>query len=142
MRATKTLLMGDISALTQSNRTAAALGKVLERVEWHDRLLNGSDYPLPGVPALFDLDDMVKLGFLSAGTVPVLHEIQDHNPLMFDFVLKRTVSRNGVRFAPRVFETARHLAPPAGASADGDACARACVRMGRRSRGPTEGEPA
>ena len=136
------LLMGDISALMQSNRTAVALGKVLERIEWHERLLNGSDYPLPGVPALFDLDGMVKLGFLSADTVPVLHKIQDHNPLMFDFVLKRTVSRNGVRFAPRVFETARHLAPPAGASSDGDACARACRRKGRRSRGPTEGELA
>ena len=106
------LLMGDISALMQSNRTAVALGKVLERTEWHDRLLNGSDYPLPGVPALFDLDDMVAHGFLPADTVPVLEEIQDHNPLLFDFVLKRTVSRYGVRFAPGVFETARHLDPP------------------------------
>ena len=107
------LLMGDISALMQSNRTAAALGKVLGRTEWHDRLLNGSDYPLPGVTALFDLDDMVQLGFLSANVVPVLEEIQDHNPLLFDFVLKRTVNRHGARFAPRVFETSRHLAPPA-----------------------------
>ena len=107
------LLMGDISALMQSNRTAAALGKVLGRTEWHGRLLNGSDYPLPGVTALFDLDDMVQLGFLTADAVPVLEEIQDHNPLMFDFVLKRTVSRHGARFAPRVFETARHLAPSA-----------------------------
>ena len=106
------LLMGDISALMQSNRTATALGKVLERTEWHDRLLNGSDYPLPGVPALFDLDDMIAHGFLPADTVPVLEEIQDHNPLLFDFVLKRTVSRHGVRFAPGVFETARHLDPP------------------------------
>ena len=64
------LLMGDVSALTQSNRTAVALGKVLERTEWHDRLLNGSDYPLPGVPALFNLDEMVDLGFLPAHAVP------------------------------------------------------------------------
>ena len=115
------LLMGDISALMQSNRTAVALGKVLERTEWHDRLLNGSDYPLPGVLMLFDLDDMVERGFLPADGVPVLRRIQEHNPLMFDFVLKRTVSRNGARFGPRVFETARHLAPPADASADGGA---------------------
>ena len=107
------ILMGDISALMQSNRTAAALGKVLERTEWHDRLLNGSDYPLPGVPALFDLDDLVEHGFLPANAVPVLETIQDHNPLMFDFVLKRTARRNGARFAPRVFETARHLERPA-----------------------------
>ena len=107
------VLMGDISAIMQSNRTAAALGKVLERTEWHDRLLNGSDYPLPGVPALFDLDDLVEHGFLPATTVPVLETIQDHNPLMFDFVLKRIAGRNGARFAPRVFETARHLGRPA-----------------------------
>ena len=131
-------LMGDISALTQSNRTADGLGKVLERTEWHDRLLNGSDYPLPGVPALFDLDDMVEHGFLPADAVPVLERIQDHNPLLFDFVLKRTASRNGVRFAPRVFETARHLAPPAGASAGGSRHAAACCGMDRRSPGPTE----
>ena len=106
------LLMGDVSALTQANRFPGALGKVLERTDWHDRLLNGSDYPLPGVPALFDLDEMAGLGFLAAEAVPVLEAIQDHNPLMFDFVLKRTVSRHGARFSPRVFETARHLDPP------------------------------
>ena len=111
------LLMGDISALMQSNRTAVALGKVLERTEWHDRLLNGSDYPLPGVPALFDLGDMVDLGFLPADAVAVLEAIQDHNPLLFDFVLKRTVSRHGVRFATGVFETARHLVRSAGPEA-------------------------
>ena len=111
------LLMGDISALTQSNRTAVALGKVLERTEWHDRLLNGSDYPLPGVPALFDLGDMVDLGFLPADAVAVLEAIQDHNPLLFDFVLKRTVSRHGVRFATGVFETAGHLVRSAGPEA-------------------------
>ena len=108
------ILMGDISALMQSNRTAGALGKVLERTDWHDRLLNGSDYPLPGVTALFDLDDMAQHGFLPKDAVPVLEDIQDHNPLMFDFVLKRTVSRNGARFGPQVFETARHLAPRPG----------------------------
>ena len=108
------LLLGDISALMQSNRTAEALGKVLGRTEWHDRLLNGSDYPLPGVTALFDLDDMAQLGFLNRNAVPVLEEIQDHNPLMFDFVLKRTVSTNGARFSARVFETARHLVPRLG----------------------------
>ena len=105
------LLMGDVSALTQANRFPGALRTVLERTEWHGRLLNGSDYPLPGVPALFDLDRMAEHGFLAADAVPVLEAIQDHNPLMFDFVLKRTVSRHGARFASSVFEIARHLEP-------------------------------
>ena len=108
------LLMGDVSALTLANRFPVALRTVLERTEWHGRLLNGSDYPLPGAPALFDLDRMAEHGFLAADAVPVLEAIQDHNPLMFDFVLKRTVSRQGARFAPRVFETARHLEPAVG----------------------------
>ena len=108
------LLMGDVSALTQANRFPRALGTILERTEWHDRLLNGSDYPLPGVPALYDLERMAEHGFLAADAVPVLEAIQDHNPLLFDFVLKRTVGRHGARLSPRVFETARHLDPPAG----------------------------
>ena len=108
------LLMGDVSALTQANRFPRALGTILERTEWHDRLLNGSDYPLPGVPALYDLERMAEHGFLAADAVPVLEAIQDHNPLLFDFVLKRTVGRHGARFSPRVFETARHLDPTAG----------------------------
>ena len=111
------LLMGDISATMQSNRTAAALGTILERTEWHGRLLNGSDYPLPGVPALFDLGDLAEHGFLPGHAVSVLEAIQDHNPLLFDFVLKRTVRRHGARFAPRVFETALHLQRPARAAA-------------------------
>ena len=108
------LLMGDVSALTQANRFPRALGTILERTEWHDRLLNGSDYPLPGVPALYDLERMAEHGFLAADAVPVLEAIQDHNPLLFDFVLKRTVGRHGARLSPRVFETARHLDPTAG----------------------------
>ena len=108
------LLMGDVSALTQANRFPRALGAILERTEWHDRLLNGSDYPLPGVPALYDLERMAEHGFLAADAVPVLEAIQDHNPLLFDFVLKRTVGKHGARLSPRVFETARHLDPPAG----------------------------
>ena len=106
------LLMGDISALTQSNRLYGALDLVLEHTDWHARLLNGSDYPLPGVMALFSLDRLVKLGFLEASAAPILETIQGHNPLLFDFVLKRSVSSNGIRFAPGIFETARHLEPP------------------------------
>ena len=108
------LLMGDVSALTLANRFPGALRTVLERTDWHGRLLNGSDYPLPGATALFDLDRMAEHGFLAADAVPVLEAIQDHNPLVFDFVLKRTVNRQGARFSPRVFETARHLDPAVG----------------------------
>ncbi len=36
---------------------------------------------------------------------PVLAAIREHNPLLFDFTLKRHLRAGGKRFAPRVFET-------------------------------------
>jgi uncharacterized protein len=98
---------GDISAMTQSNRAGGSLARVLEREEWHARLLNGSDYPLPGLMPIFSVDYIVSLGLLEAAAAPVLTEIRRHNPLLFDFVLKRSLRRNGKRLAAGVFETRR-----------------------------------
>jgi mannonate dehydratase len=100
------LLFGDISALTQRNR-AWALKLVLQRSEWHARLLNGSDYPLPGVMPLFAPSSFVAEGLLPAAAVPVLHEIRHHNPLLFDFVLKRSLRLGEQHFPASVFETRR-----------------------------------
>lgn len=41
-------LYGDISALTESSRVGSLVKYVIRRIDWHDRLLNESDYPLPG----------------------------------------------------------------------------------------------
>lgn len=98
-------LHGDISAMTQLNRAGPALETVLAREDWHARLLNGSDYPLPGVMPLFSATYMVQLGLIPETAVPVLTEIRKHNPLLFDFVLKRHLSFKGKRFAPSVFAT-------------------------------------
>lgn len=96
----------DISALTQFNR-AWALKTVLQRSEWHARLLNGSDYPLPGVMPLFSASDMAGMGLLDRAAVPFLKEIRLHNPLLFDFALKRLLSLEGRGFPVSVFETRR-----------------------------------
>jgi uncharacterized protein len=101
------LLFGDISAMTQVNRAGPALVQVIERAEWHARLLNGSDYPLPGVMPIFSVDYLVALKLLEASAADVLREIRLHNPLLFDFVLKRQLRSNGAALAPRVFETRR-----------------------------------
>ncbi len=98
-------LYGDISAMTQVNRAGPALARVLEREEWQPRLLNGSDYPLPGVMPLFSVDYLVSLGLLEAAAAPVLKEIRSHNPLLFDFVAKRSLRSGGKRLANGVFET-------------------------------------
>ncbi|HZR67660.1 MAG TPA: twin-arginine translocation signal domain-containing protein [Burkholderiales bacterium] len=105
-------LFADISTLTQINRVGPPLARVLERSEWHPRLLNGSDYPLPGVMPLYSLDRLVELGFLEPSAAPVLSAIRAHNALLFDFVLKRSLRRQGKRFADGVFRTRAFFEPP------------------------------
>ena len=99
-------LYADISALTQFNR-AWALKDVLQRTTWHPRLLNGSDYPLPGVMPLFSASDMVGMDLLDPAAVPVLQEVRAHNPLLFDFALKRVLRLGQQQFPLSVFETRR-----------------------------------
>ena len=109
-------LFGDISAMTQVNRAGPALAKVIERSEWHPRLLNGSDYPLPGLMPIFSVDYLVALGLLEPSAAPVLTEIRRHNPLLFDFVAKRSLRADGNRFARSVFETRPFFDKPGNAS--------------------------
>jgi len=98
---------GDISAMTQVNRAGPALARVIERQDWHERLLNGSDYPLPGVMPIFSVDYLVALKMVEASAADVLREIRLHNPLLFDFVLKRSLRSNGKALNAGVFETRR-----------------------------------
>lgn len=101
------LLFGDISAMTQTNRMGTPLQNVITRSEWHSRLLNGSDYPLPGVMPIFSLRQMVAMGYIKASTASVISEIRRYNPLLFDFVLKRHVRVGNERFHPLVFHSRR-----------------------------------
>jgi len=98
---------GDISAMTQRNRAGPNLVRVIETGEWHKRLLNGSDYPLPGLMPVFSVDYLVSLKLIPESAAPVLKEIRLHNPLLFDFVLKRNLRSNGKAIAAGVFETRR-----------------------------------
>ncbi|HYL24849.1 MAG TPA: hypothetical protein VEV21_10680 [Burkholderiales bacterium] len=98
-------LYGDISAMTQLNRAGPALARVLQEERWHARLLNGSDYPLPGVMPIFSVDYLASLKLIAPAAAPVLRDIRLHNPLLFDFVLKRVLRSNGKRFSRRVFQT-------------------------------------
>lgn len=98
-------LYGDLSAVTQLNRAGPALGTLIQREDWHPRLLNGSDYPLPGIMPLYSVDYMVQMKFIAPELAIPLSEIREHNPLLFDFVLKRHLQVAGTRLPPRVFET-------------------------------------
>ena len=97
-------LFADISAVTQFNR-ADVLETLLARPDWHGRLLNGSDYPLPGILPLISLDRLVSRKLLAAEAKPFLIGVREHNPLLFDFALKRLLNKRGASFATSVFET-------------------------------------
>ena len=99
------LLFGEIAAVTQINRFGNALESLLQRSDWHSRLLNGSDYPLPGILPLFSLQQLTRSGFIGRGQAEVLSDIRGYNPLLFDFVLKRTLRFNGNSFAADPFHT-------------------------------------
>jgi hypothetical protein len=99
-------LYGDISALTQINRMRY-LKPLLARTDWHARLLNGSDYPLPGVMPLFSVKRIAASGLIPEDAVVPLNILRQHNALLFDFVLKRTLAWQGEHFPAQVFETKR-----------------------------------
>ena len=89
------LVFGEISAMTQFNRIGKPLTTILERADLHERLVNGSDYPLPAVNVLIRTKPLVKGGYIEPDERNSLNEIYDYNPLLFDFVLKRTLRLPG-----------------------------------------------
>lgn len=98
------VLYGELSATVFSNRDPAHLRMLLERPDWHPRLVNGSDWPLPAIRVLTDVRKLERAGLLPAETVPALEELQDYHPLLFDWVLKRSlVTPSGARFPSQVF---------------------------------------
>ncbi len=99
-------LFGDISALPQTNRMPY-LARILGHEDWRGRLVNGSDYPLPGVFPLFSVDAFVERGWLTRLVGEHLKQVRGANPLMFDFLLKRHLRIDGIQFGNDVFETAR-----------------------------------
>ena len=101
----KNILLGEISAVTQANRPISALKTLIERQDLHPRLINGSDYPLPAVNFLIRTQNFVKAGMLTQEQGKSLKEIYQFNPLLFDFVLKRTLTlpQTGQKFSPSIF---------------------------------------
>lgn len=85
------LLFADISALTQMNRAAPRVLDALRRPEMRGRLVNGTDYPLPAINCVIWTRTLARMGAVTAGERRALNEIYDYNPLLFDFVLKRTL---------------------------------------------------
>ncbi|MDR3159822.1 MAG: amidohydrolase [Zoogloeaceae bacterium] len=98
-------LFGDISAITLRNRKPEIIKTLLQRKDWHERLLNGSDYPLPGILPIVSPDALARAGLLPREAVPDLKILREYNPLYFDLALKRNLDWQGERFSPQVFAT-------------------------------------
>lgn len=103
-------LFGDISALIQFNR-CDKLARLLEHPGIHERLINGSDYPLPAINVLARSGKLESLGLITADERTLLDEIDRHSGLAFDFAVKRIARRNGVGFADSVFQAPPDLYP-------------------------------
>jgi uncharacterized protein len=100
----QTLVYGEISALTLINH-AWAIKTVLERTDWHPRLVNGSDYPLPAIMPLINTRQLNQMGLLDSEHLDFLQKLKIMNPLMFDFAVKRLLQYNGFSFNKGIFET-------------------------------------
>jgi hypothetical protein len=99
------LLFDGISAMLQFNRMPLPFTTLLKRQDLHPRLVNGSDYPLPAINSLIWTRSFARSGFITAEERQTLNEIYDYNPLLFDFVLKRTMRHPETKqkLAPSVF---------------------------------------
>jgi predicted TIM-barrel fold metal-dependent hydrolase len=99
------LVFGEVSAMLQFNRMPVPFSTLLKRQDLHPRLVNGSDYPLPAINALIRTRSLVSDGFITSEERSALNEIYDFNPLLFDFVLKRTMRHPETKqkLAPSVF---------------------------------------
>jgi predicted TIM-barrel fold metal-dependent hydrolase len=106
------LVFGELSAVCQINRDPRVLRTLLERVDLHARLVNGSDWPLPAINSLVSTRRLEHEGFLTRADRQALNEIYDFDPLLFDLALKRTLrGAQGERFPTSVFEAHPALGP-------------------------------
>lgn len=98
-------LYGDLSAVTFHGHLPEPLRVLLERSDLHARLINGSDYPIPGVSVVVRPSTLLRYGFITRDQWDPLNEIYAYNPMLFDFVVKRTVRhpRTGARFPASIF---------------------------------------
>ncbi len=99
------LLFGEISSITQVNRLSRPLNDLILRKDLHPRLVNGSDYPLPAINIIINTGTLARKGFITPTERKYLNEIYGYNPLLFDFVLKRTVKAPGTdeKLPPSLF---------------------------------------
>ncbi len=98
-------LYGDISGVISTGRDPRMVRELVLDERWRGRLLNGSDYPLPGATFLTPAARLVELGFLAPEELAQVAQIQSHNPLLFDFAVKRLLRIDARPFDSSIFQS-------------------------------------
>jgi len=106
------LLFGELSAVPFRNRDVRVLRTLLERTDLHDRLVDGTDWPLPAIRVMISTRRFERAGLLKPEERKALDEVFLYDPRLFDLALKRTVrGRHGERFPASVFLAKPEILP-------------------------------
>lgn len=91
----KNKLFGEISALTVPP-SQNILIEILEDKKLHGRMVNGSDYPIPAVNISrpTEVSSIIYGKYITKKDMKALNMIYSYNPLLFDFVVKRTIAKD------------------------------------------------
>lgn len=82
------LAFGEVSATTIYTRLGRPFNTVTEHPELKKRIVNGSDYPLPGINLLYRTKQYEQMGYINEKEHKALNEIYNYNPLLFDLISK------------------------------------------------------
>ncbi|OFZ15036.1 MAG: hypothetical protein A2X86_06850 [Bdellovibrionales bacterium GWA2_49_15] len=107
----KGVLYGELSAVTLHTRLGEPLLTILSHPELQTRLVNGSDYPLPAINWIYRTSQWKDLGYITESERESLNQIYHYNPLLFDFVSKRTLHHptTGTQLRREVFYLPQEL---------------------------------
>ena len=97
--------------MTIVNRVGAPLREVLSNEGLRARMLNGSDYPLPAINVLMQTRAVEAEGFITPEQRGLLNEIDQHDPLLFDFVMKRCLAWKGAKLPDATFMVRAEVFP-------------------------------
>lgn len=99
-------LFTDLSALIIYERLGKPLEEMIANESLHDRVMYGSDYPLPAINWIYRTSDLEDKGYITSEEREILNEIYSINPLLFHFVALRTVKdpKTGKKLSNRAFE--------------------------------------
>ena len=99
-----TILFADISACIGFKRIKY-LNQILDNKHWHSRLLFGSDYPVPCIPFVTSTVLLYRHKLLEYKQIKPLNEIFYSNPLLYNFVVFRTIqSKANNKLSNSIFE--------------------------------------